>query len=83
MAVPPLQSVTLVRVVLYYDWSVESRASRDATPEIWFGIRHVALDGRDVASGASYCEQTVEVTLGPKAAFKKGNLSAMTRRVGG
>jgi len=29
----------------------------------------------------SYCKQTVEVTLGPKGAFKKGNLGVLTRRV--
>jgi len=41
----------------------------------------VALDGRDGAVGATYCDQTVEVTLGPKGAFKKGNLGTLTRRV--
>jgi len=41
----------------------------------------VALDGGDGASRASYCDQTVEVTLGPKGAFKKGNLGTLTRRV--
>ena len=49
--------------------------------EVWFRIRHVALDGGNGASGTSYCEQTVEVTLGPKGAFKKGNLGVLTRRV--
>ncbi|MFH1690930.1 MAG: hypothetical protein ABIE42_11975 [Candidatus Eisenbacteria bacterium] len=29
----------------------------------------------------NYCDQTVEVTLGPKGAFKKGNLGTLTRRV--
>ena len=41
----------------------------------------MALDGGDGASRASYCEQTVEVTLGPKGAFRKGNLGVLTRRV--
>jgi len=41
----------------------------------------VALDGGDGASRASYCDQTVEVTLGPKGAFRKGNLGVLTRRV--
>ena len=57
-----------------------SRRGRAET-EIWFRIRHAALDGGDGASVASYCEQTVEVTLGPKGAFKKGNVGALTRRV--
>ena len=52
-----------------------------AETEIWFRIRHVALDGGDGASEPSYCEQTVEVTLGPKGAFKKDNLGFLTRRV--
>jgi len=41
----------------------------------------VALDGGDGISRASYCDQTVEVSLGPKGAFKKGNLGTLTRRV--
>lgn len=49
--------------------------------EIWFRIRHVAVDGVSGASRTNYCEQTVEVTLGPKGAFKKGNLGVLTRRV--
>jgi hypothetical protein len=39
------------------------------------------MDGGNGTSRASYCEQTVEVTLGPKGAFKKGNLGTLTRRV--
>jgi hypothetical protein len=54
-----------------------------AQTEVWFRIRHVALDGRDRAHEAAYCDQTVEATLGPKGAFKKGNLGTLTRRVGG
>lgn len=41
----------------------------------------MALEGRNGAGGATYCDQTVEVTLGPKGAFKKGNLGVLTRRV--
>jgi hypothetical protein len=52
-----------------------------AQTEVWFRIRHVVLDGSDGASRASYCAQTVEVTLGPKGAFKRGNLGTLTRRV--
>jgi len=49
--------------------------------DVWFRIRRVALDGGDGASQASYCDQTVEVTLGPKGAFKKGNLGTLARRM--
>jgi hypothetical protein len=52
-----------------------------AEPEVWFRIRHVALDGREGASRTNYYEQAVEVRLGPKGAFKKGNLGTLTRRV--
>jgi hypothetical protein len=49
---------------------------------VWFRIRHVALDGRSAGGRrATDREQTVEVTLGPKGAFKKGNLGTLTRRV--
>jgi hypothetical protein len=55
---------------------------RDRTQtEVWFRIRHAALDGGDGASRASYCDQGVEVTLGPNGAFKKGNLGTLTRQV--
>ena len=60
--------------------SIRRRRGRAET-EIWFRIRHVAMDARDGTSPASYREQTVEVTLGPKGAFKKGNLGTLTRRV--
>jgi hypothetical protein len=49
--------------------------------EVWFRIRHVAVDGGNSASDATYCDQTVEVTLGPKGAFKTGDLGVLTRRV--
>jgi hypothetical protein len=52
-----------------------------AQTEVWFRIRHLALDARDGPGGVRYCDQTVEVTLGPKGAFKKGNLGTLTRRV--
>ncbi len=52
-----------------------------AETEIWFRIRHVALDGGDRASRPRYCDQTIEVTLGPKGAFKEGNLGVLTRTV--
>jgi hypothetical protein len=49
--------------------------------EVWFRIRHVALDATDGADDATSCYQTVEVTLRLKGAFKKGNLGTLTRRV--
>ena len=49
--------------------------------EVWFRIRHVTLDGGDGTSQRTYCDQTVEVTLGPKRAFKNGSLGVLTRRV--
>jgi len=60
--------------------SIRRRRGRTQT-EVWFRIRHVALDGQAGASRPIYCDQTVEVTLGPKGAFKKGNLGTLTRRV--
>ena len=30
---------------------------------------------------AAYCEQTVEIALGPKGAFENGNIGALTRQV--
>jgi hypothetical protein len=56
--------------------------SRWATqPEVWFRVLHVAEDGHHRPLRDAYREQTVEVTLGPEPAFKKGNLGTLTRRV--
>ena len=52
-----------------------------AEPQVWFRIVHVAPDGHHRAIGATYREQTVEIALGPKGAFKNGNVGAVTRRV--
>ncbi len=52
-----------------------------AEPQVWFRIVHVAPDGHHRALGAAYREQTVEIALGPKGAFEKGNVGAVTRRV--
>ena len=46
---------------------------------MWFRIIHRTLEGS--AGSATYCEQTVEVTLGPKGAFENGNIGTLTRRV--
>ena len=52
-----------------------------AEPQIWFRIVHVAEDGHHRALDAAYSEQTIEIALGPKRAFKNGKVGAMTRRV--
>jgi len=57
------------------------RTGRQAHPEVWFRILHVAPDGRDGATAAPYREQAVEIALGPKGAFGNGNVGALTRRV--
>ena len=50
-------------------------------PEIYFRIVHIAREGHYGAPVAPYREQTVEIALGPKDAFKNGNIGALTRRV--
>ncbi len=52
-----------------------------AQPQVWFRIIHVAEDGHHCALGDAIREQTVEIALGPKGAFKNGNVGAVTRRV--
>jgi len=52
-----------------------------AQPEVWFRVLHIAEDGHHRPLGEAYREQTVEVTLGLKGAFKKGNVGVLTRRV--
>ena len=42
-------------------------------PEVWFRIVHLAQAGHSVAPVVAYREQTVEISLGPKGAFEKGN----------
>ena len=48
------------------------RRRRDPSQtEVWFRIRHAALDGTDGANTSTYCEQKVEVALVTKEASKK------------
>ena len=54
---------------------------RVAEPQVWFRIIHIAANGHHRALDGAYREQTVEIALGPKWAFKSGNVGAMTRRV--
>ena len=58
-----------------------TNSRRLAQPEVWFRIIHVAESGHHRPLGDAYRDQTVEVTLGPEAAFKKGNPGTLTRRV--
>ena len=51
-----------------------------AEPQVWFRIVHVAADGHHRTVGGAYRRQTVDLTLGPKGTFKKGNLCVLTRR---
>jgi hypothetical protein len=50
-------------------------------PEVWFRIVHLAQDSQNGAPVAANREQTVEIALGPKGAFEKGNIGALTRQV--
>jgi hypothetical protein len=50
-------------------------------PQVWFRIVHIAPDGHHQALGDAVREQKVEIALGPKGAFKNGNLGAVMRRV--
>lgn len=55
--------------------------NRQAEPEVYFRVVHVAQNGHNGALVAAYREQTVEIALGPKGAFENGNIGALTRRV--
>ena len=49
--------------------------------EIYLEILLRTLQDRNGAPVAPYREQTVEIALGPKGAFEKRNIGALTRRV--
>ena len=49
-------------------------------PEIYFRIVHAAQNGHSGTPVAAYREQTVEIALGPKGAFKNGNIGNLRRR---
>ena len=55
--------------------------NRQADPEVWFRIVHLAQVAHSCAPVAAYREQTVEIALGPKGAFVNGNFGALTRRI--
>ncbi len=50
-------------------------------PEVWFRVLHVGMDGHNGAPVATYCEQTVEIALGPRGAFENGSVGILKRRV--
>lgn len=52
-----------------------------AEPQVRFRIVHVAPDGHHRPLGDAIPEQTVEIALGPKGAFRNGNVGAVTRQV--
>lgn len=54
--------------------------NRQAEPEVWFRIVHLAQDAQSDAPVAPYREQMVEIALGPKGAFVNGNFGTLTRR---
>jgi len=58
-----------------------TNSPRVAQPEVWFRVLHVAEDGHHCRLDDTCRKQTVEVTLGPKGSFKKGNVGTLTRRV--
>jgi hypothetical protein len=49
--------------------------------EVYFRIVHLAQVGHNRPILTPYREQIVEVALGPKGAFEKGNIGTLTRRV--
>jgi hypothetical protein len=52
---------------------------RRIEPEVYIRIVHVALHGQ--SGPDTYREQTVDIALGPKGAFEKGNTGTLTRRL--
>ncbi len=50
-------------------------------PENYFRIVHTSQIGTNGPHVAAYCEQTVEIALGPKGAFENGNIGALTHRM--
>jgi hypothetical protein len=57
--------------------------NRQADPEVWFRIVHLANNGPNDAPVAAYREQMVEIALGPKGAFENGNIGTFLRRARG
>jgi len=58
--------------------SIRPRPGRPV-PEVWFRILHVTPD--EVDDSAEYCEQSVDIALGPDEALENSNIGRLTRRV--
>ena len=56
-----------------------TRTFGGADPQVWFRIVHLTVNASN--GSATYQEQSVEVALGPKGAFRDGNLGRLTRLV--
>jgi len=54
--------------------------NRQTEPEVWFRVVHLAQDAQSGAPVATYREQMVEISLGPKGAFENGNTGALRFR---
>jgi hypothetical protein len=54
--------------------------NRQADPEVWFRIVHLAQVGHSGTPVAAYRDQMVEIALGPKGAFENGNFGALRLR---
>jgi hypothetical protein len=53
-------------------------ANRQADPEVWFRVVHIALHGQDGSD--AYREQAFEIALGNRGAFENGNIGAIRYR---
>lgn len=49
-------------------------------PEVYFRIIHLAQNVNNCTRAVTYCEQMVEITLGPKGAFENVNIGALMRQ---
>jgi len=54
--------------------------NRPVDPEVWFRVVPLAQVAHSSVPVATYREQMVEITLGPKGAFENGNIGTLTRR---
>jgi len=56
------------------------RARREAPPEVWFRILHIAPDRHNGLPVVEFYEQTVEIALDFKGAFESGGREASEER---
>jgi hypothetical protein len=56
----------------------DGSTNRQAEPEVWFRIVHIARQGGNGAAlRPAYHEQEVQTALGPKGAFKNSNIGGL------